>query len=72
MDRKSEKYIGGSLNENCLIIILFIDDDRGKYLCIIINVVGLVLKVVIFGNFYNLLLWWILSIILYKLYFLIC
>lgn len=55
MDRKSKKYIGGSLNENCLIIILFIDEDRGKYLCIIINVFGLVLKVVIFGNFYFLL-----------------
>lgn len=55
MDRKSEKYIGGSLNENYFIIILFIDEDRGIYLCIIFNVVGLVLKVVIFGNFYYLL-----------------
>lgn len=52
LDKKSGKYIGGSLNDNCFIIILLIEEDRGKYLCIIINVVGLVLKEVIFGNFF--------------------
>lgn len=55
LDRKSEKYIGGSLNENCLTITSPTDDDRGKYSCTITNAVGSVSKAVILGNFHNLI-----------------
>lgn len=44
------KFIGGSLKEKfCILKILFID-DRGKYICIVLNVVGCILKIVIFGK----------------------
>lgn len=49
--RRSKKYIGGSLNENCFTITSPTDEDRGKYSCTIINVVGSVSKEVIFGKF---------------------
>lgn len=55
LDRKSEKYIGGSLNENYFTITSPTDEDRGKYLCTISNAVGSVSKAVIFGNFHYLL-----------------
>lgn len=55
LDRKSKKYIGGSLNENCFTITSPTDDDRGTYKCTITNVVGSVSKEVIFGNFHYLL-----------------
>lgn len=51
LDRKSEKYIGGSLNENSLTITSPTDEDRGEYSCTITNAVGSISKVVIFGNF---------------------
>lgn len=50
LDRKSEKYIGGSLNENCFTIKSPTDEDRGKYSCTITNAVGSVSKSVIFGR----------------------
>lgn len=55
LDRKSEKYIGGSLNENCFTITSPTHDDRGKYSCTITNAVGSVSKAVVFGNFHYLL-----------------
>lgn len=55
LDRKSEKYIGGSLNENYLTITSPTDEDRGKYLCTISNAVDSVSKAIIFGNFHFLL-----------------
>lgn len=42
--------MGGSLNESCFIIMLLIIKDKGKYICIIISVVGFVLKEIILGN----------------------
>lgn len=44
-------YVGGFLEDMFLKIILLIVVDGVKYCCIIINVVGLVLMDVIFGNF---------------------
>lgn len=55
LDRKSEKYIGGSLNDNYFTITSPTDDDRGKYSCTITNAVGSVSKAVTLGNFHNLL-----------------
>lgn len=52
LDRKSEKYIGGSLNENCFTITSPTDADRGTYSCTITNAVGSVSKAVKLGKFY--------------------
>lgn len=49
MNLKSEKYIGGSLNEISLIVKMLIKDDKGNYLCIVINVVGFLLWEVVLG-----------------------
>lgn len=49
MNLKSERYIGGSLNEKYLIVKMLIKDDKGNYLCIVINVVGVLLWEVVFG-----------------------
>lgn len=57
----NEWFIGGSINDKILIIMRLIEDDRGKYFCIVINVVGFVLMDVILG--------WILFIISILLYF---
>lgn len=51
LDRKSEKYIGGSLNENSFTITSPTDEDRGEYSCTITNAVGSISKVVILGKF---------------------
>lgn len=49
---RNEKYVGGVLNDGFIIILLLIEEDRGIYLCIVINVVGLVLKNVMLGIFF--------------------
>lgn len=51
MDLKSIKYVGGFLEDGFLKIILFIEVDGVKYCCIVINVVGFILKDIMFGNF---------------------
>lgn len=48
-----EKYVGGGLDDIYFIVIFLIKEDRGIYLCIIMNVVGFVLKVVELGIIYN-------------------
>lgn len=48
---RNEKYVGGGLNDGFMIIMLLVKIDRGIYLCIVINVVGLVLKNVLLGIF---------------------
>lgn len=47
---KIGKYDGGGLNDGFFILKLLIMDDIGNYLCIVINVVGLVLEYVDFGK----------------------
>lgn len=49
----SGKYDGGGLNDDFFILKLLIMDDIGNYLCIVINVVGLVLEYVDFGKIKN-------------------
>lgn len=61
LETNNEWFIGGSINDKILIIMRLIEDDRGKYFCIVINVVGFVLMDVILG--------WILFIISILLYF---
>lgn len=61
LEMNNEWFIGGSINDKILIIMRLIEDDRGKYFCIVINVVGFVLMDVILG--------WILFIISILLYF---
>lgn len=51
LDKKSGKYTGGSLNDNCFTITSPTEEDKGKYSCTITNAVGSVSKEVIFGNF---------------------
>lgn len=41
---KNKKYVGGGLKDGFIIIMFLIIVDRGIYLCIVINVVGFVLK----------------------------
>lgn len=48
LDKKSGKYTGGSLNDNCFTITSPTEEDRGKYSCTITNAVGSVSKEVIF------------------------
>lgn len=52
IDLNIDKYVGGSLKDDFFIIILFIEEDGGMYLCIVINLVGVVLNIVIISNFY--------------------
>lgn len=42
--------MGGYLDESCFIIMLLIIKDKGKYISIIMNVIGFVLKDIILGN----------------------
>lgn len=42
--------MGRYLDESCFIIMLLIIKDKGKYICIIMNVIGFVLKDIILGN----------------------
>lgn len=46
----SGKCDGGGLNDGYFILKLLIMDDIGSYICIVINVVGLVLEYVDFGK----------------------
>lgn len=50
LDLEKMKYDGGGLNDSFVIIMLFNKGDKGNYLCIMKNVVGIVIKNVIFGN----------------------
>lgn len=51
MNLEDEKYIGGNFEVKIFIIFLLFNDDRCKYFCMVINVVGLVVKYVDFGMF---------------------
>lgn len=53
LDYVIKKYCGGGLSDSVFIIILLSNKDRGIYLCIVINVVGFVLKYLKFGNIYK-------------------
>lgn len=53
LDYVIKKYCGGGLNDSVFILILLSNKDRGIYLCIVINVVGFVLKYLKFGNIYK-------------------
>lgn len=66
MDRKILKYIGGNVDDNYLWIVLMIYEDRGEYFCIVINVVGFVLKKIVFGNVY---FYYFLNIIMFNIYY---
>lgn len=55
LDLENKKYVGGSLVDDFFIIKLFIEKDEGIYLCIVINVVGFVLNIVIIGNIFLLI-----------------
>lgn len=48
---RNKKYVGGGLKDGFIIIMLLIEVDRGIYICIVINVVGFVLRSVILGIF---------------------
>lgn len=50
MDCGGDKYKGGGLNDKSFIIILLVEDDRGIYLCIVKNLVGLEIKNFEFGK----------------------
>lgn len=50
MDINVGRYVGGSINDSSFIIRLLIEEDKGKYFCEIVNVVGFVLKDVMLGN----------------------
>lgn len=50
LNLENNRYFGGCLNDKYFIIILLILDGKGIYLCIVINVVGFVLKDFMFGN----------------------
>lgn len=45
------KFIGGSFCDSCFVIILFFEVDKGKYFCIVMNVVGFEIKYIVFGKF---------------------
>lgn len=45
------KFIGGSFCDSCFIINLFFEVDKGKYFCIVMNVVGFEIKYIVFGKF---------------------
>lgn len=49
-DCESKKYFGGGLKDCYLIIMFLIGVDIGRYFCMVINGVGIVLKEVIIGN----------------------
>lgn len=48
----NKKYDGRDIYDSWFINILLIDDDIGNYFSRVNNVVGFVLKNVIFGNFF--------------------
>lgn len=57
LDLRNKKYVEGQsnddglrLNESYLLIFYMVLEDKGNYLCIVINVVGFVLKDVILGK----------------------
>lgn len=50
LDWIKDKYFGGLMYCNYIKIMLLMLEDKGKYFCIVINIVGFVLKDVIFGN----------------------
>lgn len=52
MDNNNKKYVGGGVYDSCFIIELLIYEDRGNYFCKVINVVGIVVKNIMFGNVY--------------------
>lgn len=43
------KYDGGGLIDSFFIIMLFNEEDKGNYFCIVLNVVGFVINNLIFG-----------------------
>lgn len=51
MDIGYDKFIRGSFYDSCFIIKLFFEDDKGKYFCIVMNVVGFKEKDIVFGKF---------------------
>lgn len=63
LDCKIYKYVGGILNDSFIIIKLLIINDKGIYLCIVINEVGFVFKNVILGNIKVLLLLLIICLV---------
>lgn len=63
-------FVESIIFESCYKIMLFFNEDKGKYFCMIINVVGLVLEEIMLGNV-NLLCYFIFVLvnILSMLYF---
>lgn len=52
LDKKTYKFLGGSIHEDRLAIRLPTDEYKGKYSCKITNAVGSVSKNVMLGNVY--------------------
>lgn len=49
LDLLNDKYCGGGLVDNFIIIINLSEEDKGEYICIVLNVVGFVLKILKLG-----------------------
>lgn len=49
LDLLNNKYGEWKLIENCIIIISLGEKDKGEYICIVLNVVGFVLKILKLG-----------------------
>lgn len=46
----SDKYCNGEIEDNFIIILRLSEGDKGLYICIILNVVGFVLKSIRLGK----------------------
>lgn len=70
LDERVIFFVESIIFESCYKIMLFFNEDKGKYFCMIINVVGLVLEEIMLGNV-NLLCYFIFVLvnILSMLYF---
>lgn len=64
------KFSGGRFIDNCLVIKVLFVDDKGKYFCIVKNVVGFVIKDIEFSKFLFVLIYVVLygciEIVFYK------
>lgn len=49
IDKRNRKYNGGNLKDSYFMISLLFLEDRGIYLCVVINVVGIIKMDVFFG-----------------------